>query len=80
MKSVCLAAWYLTVAFGNVIVIIVAEARAIENQVWEYVFFAGLLLLATVIFGVMSFFYKYTDKQDEKSDKNKKSNKIEAKI
>ena len=33
MKSVLQAAWLLTVAFGNLIVVIVAEARFIPNQV-----------------------------------------------
>ena len=33
MKSVLQAAWLLTVAFGNVIVIIVAKAKAFDSQV-----------------------------------------------
>ena len=33
MKSVVQASWLLTVAFGNVIVVIVAEARAFESRV-----------------------------------------------
>ncbi len=33
MKSVLQAAWLLTVAFGNLIVIIVAEAKAFDDQV-----------------------------------------------
>ena len=69
MKSVCLATWYLTIAFGNVIVIIVAEARAIDNQVWEYVFFAGLLGVATIIFCILSYFYKYVNDIDKKKSK-----------
>jgi solute carrier family 15 (oligopeptide transporter), member 1 len=32
MKSVLTAAWLLTVAFGNLIVVIVAEAKAFESQ------------------------------------------------
>ena len=34
MKSVLQAAWLLTVAFGNVIVIIIAEAKAFDSQVF----------------------------------------------
>ena len=33
MKSVVQAAWLLTVAFGNIIVIAVAEAKAFDSQV-----------------------------------------------
>lgn len=33
MKSVLQACWLLTVAFGNVIVVIVAEAKGFEKQV-----------------------------------------------
>ena len=33
MKSVLQAAWLLNVAFGNIIVIIVAEAKAFDSQV-----------------------------------------------
>ena len=33
MRSVMQAAWLLTVAFGNLIVIVVAEAKAIPRQV-----------------------------------------------
>lgn len=35
MKSVLQAGWLLTVAFGNVIVLIVAEGAGLE-QVWQH--------------------------------------------
>lgn len=67
----------MTVAFGNLIVVIIAEAKFVDNQVHEYFLFAGLLGIATIIFGVLSFFYKYTDPklEDEKSENSKKDNK-----
>lgn len=34
MKSVLQAGWQLTVAFGNIIVLIVAEAGQFSEQVW----------------------------------------------
>ena len=37
MKSVLQAAWLLNVAFGNIIVIIVAEAKAFDSQVSQMV-------------------------------------------
>lgn len=33
MKSMCQAAWLLTVAFGNIVVVIIAESSAFDNQV-----------------------------------------------
>lgn len=36
MKSVLQAAWLLTVAFGNVIVVFIAELELFEEQVWFY--------------------------------------------
>lgn len=74
MKSVLQAIWFLTVAFGNLIVVIVAEARAIDDQVYEYVFFAGLLFLATLIFFGLSYNYKYVE--DEVKTEKKRKNEV----
>ena len=49
MKSVLQAFWLLTVAFGNIIVIFVAEAKAFSDQASEFFFFAALMLLDTFI-------------------------------
>ena len=67
----------MTVAFGNLIVVIIAEAKFVDNQVHEYFLFAGLLSVATIVFGVLSFFYKYNDpkSEDEKLENGKKDNK-----
>lgn len=58
----------MTVAFGNLIVVIIAEGKFLDNQVYEYFLFAGLLGVATIIFCVLSYFYKYqeTHHDDEK--------------
>ena len=50
MKSVVQAAWLLTVAFGNIIVICVAEAKLFSEQASEFFMFAGLMLIDTIIF------------------------------
>ena len=50
MKSVLQAAWLLTVAFGNIIVIIVAEAKAFNDQASEFFMFACLMLVDMGIF------------------------------
>jgi hypothetical protein len=89
MKAMCQAAWLLTVAFGNLVVIIVAEGSLFNDRVRgldvasasifqhayilvvpdnfvsmqaiEFFFFAGLIFVVTIIFAIMSFFYKYVD-------------------
>merc|ERR1712241_1452740 len=66
MKSVVQAAWLLTVAFGNVIVIIIAEAKAFNDQASEFFMFAVLMFIDMGIFSVMAYFYKYTNHSDLK--------------
>nr|P51574.1 RecName: Full=Solute carrier family 15 member 1; AltName: Full=Intestinal H(+)/peptide cotransporter; AltName: Full=Oligopeptide transporter, small intestine isoform; AltName: Full=Peptide transporter 1; AltName: Full=Proton-coupled dipeptide cotransporter [Rattus norvegicus]BAA09318.1 oligopeptide transporter [Rattus norvegicus]prf//2206302A oligopeptide transporter [Rattus norvegicus] len=59
MKSVLQAGWLLTVAIGNIIVLIVAEAGHFDKQWAEYVLFASLLLVVCIIFAIMARFYTY---------------------
>ncbi|XP_054887260.1 solute carrier family 15 member 2 [Poeciliopsis prolifica] len=60
MKSVLQAGWLLTVAFGNVIVLIVAEGAGLEQ--WkEFLLFGGLLLGVCIVFSFMAHFYTYVD-------------------
>ncbi|KAI4885389.1 hypothetical protein NFI96_020342, partial [Prochilodus magdalenae] len=61
MKSVLQAGWLLTVAVGNIIVLIVAEAGQLPDQWAEYVLFASLLVCVCIIFSIMAYFYKYID-------------------
>merc|ERR1712013_564339 len=58
MKSVLQAAWLLTVAFGNIIVIIVAEAKAFDSRASEFFMFAILMLVDMAIF--MWLAWRYT--------------------
>ncbi|MFT7807877.1 solute carrier family 15 member 2-like isoform X1 [Arapaima gigas] len=58
MKSVLQAGWMLTVAFGNVIVLIVAEQAGLQ-QWMEFLLFASLLVAVCIIFSVMAHFYTY---------------------
>ncbi|NXH38130.1 S15A1 protein, partial [Dicaeum eximium] len=79
MKSVLQAGWLLTVAVGNIIVLIVAGASAIQKQWAEYVLFAALLLVVGIIFAIMASFYTYVDpneieaqfSKEEKEEKKK---------
>uniref|UniRef100_A0A671Z1B0 Solute carrier family 15 member 1 n=1 Tax=Sparus aurata TaxID=8175 RepID=A0A671Z1B0_SPAAU len=61
MKSVLQAGWLLTVAVGNIIVLIISEAATLDDQWAEYILFASLLVLVCIIFAVMAYFYTYMD-------------------
>uniref|UniRef100_A0A8C6U8A9 Solute carrier family 15 member 2 n=1 Tax=Neogobius melanostomus TaxID=47308 RepID=A0A8C6U8A9_9GOBI len=63
MKSVLQAGWLLTVAFGNIIVLIVAEGAGLEQWI-EFLLFAGLLLAVFVIFSIMAHFYTYVNPEE----------------
>ena len=69
MKSLTQSMWGLTVAVGNLVVVVVAEARIVNSQIYEYLTFAGLLILGTITFGVISFFYK-SNGEDLSKDKD----------
>lgn len=60
MKSVLQAGWLLTVAFGNVIVLIVAEGAGLVQWI-EFLLFAGLLIAVSIIFSMMAYMYTYVD-------------------
>ncbi|XP_056342846.1 solute carrier family 15 member 1 [Oenanthe melanoleuca] len=78
MKSVLQAGWLLTVAVGNIIVLIVAGASTIDKQWAEYVLFAALLLVVCFIFSVMASFYTYIDPNEieaQFSEEEKKEHK-----
>ncbi|NXA97974.1 S15A1 protein, partial [Melanocharis versteri] len=64
MKSVLQAGWLLTVAVGNIIVLIVAGTSAIKKQWAEYVLFAALLFVVCIIFAIMASFYTYVDPKE----------------
>ncbi|XP_017074938.1 peptide transporter family 1 isoform X2 [Drosophila eugracilis] len=65
MKSVLQACWLLTVAFGNVIVVIIAEAALFESQASEFFLFAGLMFADMLIFMVMAYYYVPNDPNKE---------------
>ncbi|XP_077610098.1 solute carrier family 15 member 1 [Crocuta crocuta] len=76
MKSVLQAGWLLTVAVGNIIVLIVAGAGQFSEQWAEYILFAALLLVVCVIFAIMARFYTYVnpaeiEAQFDNADKKK---------
>ncbi|KAK7788795.1 hypothetical protein R5R35_010889 [Gryllus longicercus] len=68
MKSVMQAGWLLTVAFGNLIVVIIAEAKFFDRQLWEFVLFAGLMVVDMLIFALMAMGYQYIEPPHESQD------------
>lgn len=59
MKSVMNSLAYLTVAGGNLLVLIISGAQIFESQVSEFLFFAFLLSLDTAFFISIAMRYKY---------------------
>nr|KAF6461008.1 solute carrier family 15 member 1 [Molossus molossus] len=79
MKSVLQAGWLLTVAVGNIIVLIVAGAGQFSEQWAEYVLFASLLLVVCIIFAIMARFYTYINPEEIEAqfDQDEKKKKPE---
>lgn len=62
MKSVCQAAFLLTVAIGNIVVIIVAGAQIFpgdDGVAYELLAYAGLMVVTSILFSWMASGYKY---------------------
>ncbi|KAK4313634.1 hypothetical protein Pmani_015038 [Petrolisthes manimaculis] len=65
MKSVVQAAWLITVAFGNLIVVIIAGAKIFERQAQEFFLFAGLMFVDMICFAFLAKHYKYNTEEEE---------------
>nr|XP_033330919.1 peptide transporter family 1 isoform X1 [Megalopta genalis]XP_033330925.1 peptide transporter family 1 isoform X2 [Megalopta genalis] len=70
MKSILQATWQLTVAVGNLIVLIIAEAKIFDRQIFEFLLFAGLMAVDMILFAIMAQFYRYivTPEEEVASD------------
>jgi len=75
MKSVMQSAWLMTVAFGNLIDVIIAGAKLFDKQYKEFFLFAGLMYLDMIIFSYMAWKYVPADHselpQDDDDEKEK---------
>lgn len=58
LRSVVTAAWLLTTAFGNLIVILIAHSSLFALQSIEFYFFAILMAIDIVIFAIMAWRFK----------------------
>ncbi|XP_023224622.1 solute carrier family 15 member 1-like isoform X1 [Centruroides sculpturatus] len=70
MKSVLQAAWLLTVAFGNIIVVIVSVGRFFSKQSYEFFMFAGLMVADMMLFSLIAYFYKYVEAKEDQLTKH----------
>ena len=65
MKSVLQACWLLTVAFGNLIIALIADAKIFSHQSYEFLFFGALMIVDIAIFAVMAYFYVPSNIQED---------------
>lgn len=86
MKSVVQAFWLLTVAFGNLILVFVAEFAFFESQAYEFLLFAGLMFIDMMIFMILARNFKSTPRvelaaaeEDETSQQNVSLESFEGK-
>uniref|UniRef100_H2Y3X1 Uncharacterized protein n=1 Tax=Ciona savignyi TaxID=51511 RepID=H2Y3X1_CIOSA len=68
MKSV-MTRWLLTVSMGSVIVLVIAKSKMIARQAHEFLFFAALIGVATIIFALLARGYKPVDPDEFTRDK-----------
>lgn len=61
MKSVLQAFWLLTVTFGNIFVVIIAEIKLVDTQSGEFFLYAGLMLINILLFIWLANRYKYRE-------------------
>ncbi|CAK1588288.1 unnamed protein product [Parnassius mnemosyne] len=54
MKTITIAAWYVSVAFGNLIVILIAQTKIFESRATEFFAYAAALAVAMIIFWRMA--------------------------
>lgn len=83
MKSVLQACWLLTVAFGNLIVVIVAGSKGFSSQASEFFLFAGLMFVDMILFAWLAYRYvpniiKQTGEEEEMLEGEEKPTPVPA--
>ena len=63
MKSVIMCCMYLTVAAGSLIVVLISGVAFFDSLVYEFLFFAGIMLFDILIFAILASRYKYVDQE-----------------
>jgi proton-dependent oligopeptide transporter, POT family len=65
MKSVITSFVFLTVAVGSLIVMTVSGTNFIKSQMFEFLMYAGLMVINTVWFGFISSSYKFVREKED---------------
>ncbi|XP_020812225.1 peptide transporter family 1 isoform X2 [Drosophila serrata] len=68
MKSVLQACWLLSVAVGNMLVVVIAEFKFTSTQAGEFTFFACLMLIDMLIFLWLARSYQYKDESKDSEE------------
>lgn len=58
------AAWLLTSAFGNLIIVIIEEMGHFKSQATMFFVYAGLMVVDTAAFALLAIRYKYVKRED----------------
>lgn len=59
MKSIVLSFWFLTVASGNLLALILVSISDIfKYQSHEFLFVAGVMFVDMLIFSILAYYYK----------------------
>lgn len=80
MKSVLQACWLLTVAFGNIFVVIIAELKFFKSQASEFLLFFGIMAVDVVIFIVLAMRYVYRPKSTVEDGDGQPTNDLTSSI
>ncbi|CRL01737.1 CLUMA_CG014953, isoform A [Clunio marinus] len=67
MKSVMMSFMMLTVAGGSLIVIVISGIAFFDSQIYEYLFFAGVLFLDIILFAFLATRYKYVNQTPQEN-------------
>ncbi|XP_055116664.1 solute carrier family 15 member 2 isoform X4 [Symphalangus syndactylus] len=77
MKSVLQAAWLLTIAVGNIIVLVVAQFSGLVQWA-EFILFSCLLLVICLIFSIMGYYYVPVKTEDMQGPADKQNPHIQG--
>lgn len=58
MKSVMTSFVFVVIAFGNLFVVFISGTKMFESQTTEFFFYAGILFVSMIIFGILAYRYK----------------------
>lgn len=63
MKSVMTAFVFVTIAGGNLIIVLITGLKVFSSQIYEFLFFASLMFLDMIFFGFLAARYNYVQRE-----------------